>query len=134
MTFASPRLCALLYSGLLWAFARGYRWELFAFAYAVRMLEESSVVLTISMNSFVHMLPADNNYASYLQSNHVPICMHGWCQHCDTSVLHADGPTGMGAEAVDADTESFAAALEDLHRLSAEVLKQAEEDRRLFGM
>lgn len=35
---------------------------------------------------------------------------------------------------LDADTDSFAAALEDLHRLSAEVLKQAEEDRRLFGM
>lgn len=45
-----------------------------------------------------------------------------------------DGPTGKGAEAVDADTECFASALEDLHRLSAEVLKQAEEDRRLFGM
>lgn len=31
-------------------------------------------------------------------------------------------------------SQSFAAALEDLHNLSAEVLRQAEEDRRLFGL
>eukprot|EP00892_Ulva_mutabilis_P011698 jgi/Ulvmu1/8900/UM049_0082.1 len=31
-------------------------------------------------------------------------------------------------------SQSFAAALEDLHKLSAEVLRQAEEDRRLFGL
>jgi hypothetical protein len=30
--------------------------------------------------------------------------------------------------------ESFAAALQDLHELSAEVLRQAEEDRRLFEL
>lgn len=31
-------------------------------------------------------------------------------------------------------SQSFAAALEDLHNLSAEVLRQAEEDRRLFNL
>lgn len=52
----------------------------------------------------------------------------------DKHAVRADSPAGVGASGMDADTESFAAALEDLHRLSAEVLKQAEEDRRLFGM
>jgi hypothetical protein len=31
------------------------------------------------------------------------------------------------------DSSSIAAALQGLHELSAEVLRQAEEDRKLFG-